>query len=140
MCVAGGDFWYLHTTDSIEDVYTVWMIVRLFFLIAFSSYEVSLCSIPCKIYVLFKNKCVCVYVCTVEKSLFLKERHIYCSMGLAPSNGKFKTFLMESFMGIFLKENWQISMLLQWNILMNKKSPNKWQVKRPISSNPAKIT
>lgn len=29
---------------------------------------------------------------------------------------------MESLTGIFLKENWQISMLLQLNLVMNKKT------------------
>lgn len=29
---------------------------------------------------------------------------------------------MEGLMGIFLKENWQISMLLQLNLLKNKKT------------------
>lgn len=46
-------------------------------------------------------------------------------MELTPCIGKlnfFFFFFMESLMGIFLKENWQISVLLQLNLLMNKKT------------------
>lgn len=50
---------------------------------------------------------------------------IYSNTWATPCNGRSEDFiLMESLMGISLKENWQISILQQLNPLVNKKQRN----------------
>lgn len=43
-------------------------------------------------------------------------------MELTPCSGKYKDFFNGKFNGIILKENWQSSMLLQLNFLMNEET------------------